>query len=379
MSFNWITRLNIYVIPITTLLACGSIDSTLQSSAPNPEPLPPASLEPEFIYSGLDGHIVERLISTTDYLLAATDQGLHRLDAAGNWQLLTQADWYILDAAVINDHHLLISAKSRGDVVLVESTDGGQTWEFLQHDFGGAESTEREPIHRLYYDSSTRKLYGVGYDVLAESTDLGRQWHILYGQWFGFARGLWALNLHDVKGDIWYGGQGAIENPVLRRFIPTNLAMRSYPQIDELLQKPSTVRNIRFHPDKPELVYISGEGGLIQSADYGETWQDLHTNDEYRFYFDLLLDPTDPHILYTAGWNKKFDVPQLLLLEISRDGGQTWQQYTYGNLSFFGGVYSMAWHQSNGHNRLYLGLYKGGVMEVLFNSPQISSGQTLSR
>jgi len=357
MQFNAVIKLGIFAILLTTLLACGSGENPIHSPIP---------VEPIFTHAGLDGHIVEQLVPIENDLLAATDKGLYRLNAAGNWELLTQSDWHILDAVVVTDHHLLISVKNRGDAFLVESMDGGQNWTFVEQDFGGTDSAKREPIHRLYYDHTTQKLYGIGYAVLAVSADLGRQWHVLDGQWFGFARGLWTLNLHDANGDLWYGGQGAIENPVLRRFSQANLTLVAYPQIDELLQKPSTVRSIRFHPDKPQRVYISGEGGLIQSSDYGATWQALYTNDDYRFYFDLLLDPVDPDIFYTAGWDKKFNDPQPLILEISRDSGQNWLQYTFGNDSFFGGVYSMAWHQVDGQKRLYLGLYKGGVMKVLF-------------
>lgn len=338
------------------LLACGSGGGGLEGPKPNPTPTIP---QPTFAQSGLQGKIVNHLLATESTVYAATDAGVYLFED-DQWQLRSQADWQVLDIVRYGERHLLISAKQKDKSLLAESKDDGLSWEILTHNFSDMSG---EPAFRLVLHQG--KLYGVGYDVLAVSEDRGRNWRLLAGGWNGFARGMSALTVHPSKPDVWYGGQGAIENIILRKLDIETLAEENYPDIVDLLPAPSVVKSIVMHPTDPERVFITGEGGLIQSSDYGQSWQVLRTNDNYRFYFGLLLDSQDPDVMYTAGWSKDYDNPQSLILEISRDGGKNWQNYQHPDSSLFGGVYSMASRREQGKEVLYLGLYKGGVMKVV--------------
>ncbi|WP_088330026.1 hypothetical protein [Lacimicrobium sp. SS2-24] len=339
---------------ILWLTACnGSIE------AGNPIVEPP--YQPGFSAAGLNQHIVHRLVSHQQQLYAATDQGLYRHQQNDQWQRLTHEEWDIIDIAIVNDEHLLISYRHKENALLAESLDQGDSWELVTHNFGGGALSPAdmgEPIRRLQYHEA--KLYAVGYNVLAVSEDFGRNWQLLAGNWNAFATGMSALAINQNGIDIWYGGQGAIENPLLMHYRTDSMAYSEFPGIDELLPVPSTVKDIVFDPDLHHVIFITGEGGIIKTSDNGETWQALHTNEDYRFYFDLVLDPKDKNILYTAGWNKDYDQPQPLILERSEDGGQTWEQFQHPDGELFGGVHSMTVHQQH----LYLGLYKGGVMRV---------------
>jgi hypothetical protein len=338
----------ILVVSSILLIACnGSVDVGTPAPAPDPTP--------QFSPAGLDEHIIHRLISDQERLFAGTDQGLYLLQQDQQWQRLTDQEWEILDLAVISDAQLLVSYVFRGGYYLAESIDSGQSWQIVEHNFGGG---TQDPVRRMQYHQG--KLYAVGYNVLAVSGDSGRNWQILAGSWNAFATGMSALSVNSNGIDIWYGGQGAIENPLLMHFSTDDMAYEEFPGIDQLLPVPSTVKSIVFDPDLQHILFVSGEGGIIKTSDNGETWQALNTNDNSRFYFDLILDPADKDILYTAGWNKNFDQPQPLILEVSKDGGQHWQSFEHPDNDLFGGVYSMTMHQQE----LYLGLYKGGVMRV---------------
>ncbi|ALS99701.1 WD40/YVTN/BNR-like repeat-containing protein [Lacimicrobium alkaliphilum] len=344
----------IVFITVLLLVACNS-STEIETPAPEPEP------EPEFTSAGLDGHIIHRLVTEQERLFAGTDQGLYQLQPDEQWQRLTDQEWEILDLAVISNTQLLVSYAFRDDYYLAETVDSGQSWQVLEHDFGGStqdNADRREPIRRMQYHQG--KLYAVGYNVLAVSEDFGRNWQLLAGSWNAFATGMSALAVNSNGIDIWYGGQGAIENPLLKHYRTDNMAVEEFPGIDELLPVPSTVKSIVFDPDLHHILFVSGEGGIIKTSDNGETWQALNTNDESRFYFGLVLDPADKDVLYTAGWNKNFDEPQPLILEVSEDGGQNWQSFEHPDKDLFGGVYSMTMHQQ----QLYLGLYKGGVMRA---------------
>ncbi len=128
--------------------------------------------------------------------------------------------------------------------------------------------------------------------------------------------------------------------------------------------------NIRFAQGTAgqSLIYACGEGGIAFSADQGNSWRNLLGDVNYRFYFDVVFDSNHNNRLYTAGWDKKFDEPQPLILQWSDDQGASWQRLQYeAPANFFGGVRSMLLVQQQNQTYLYLGLFKGGVMRVSIN------------
>ncbi|BDX05885.1 hypothetical protein MACH26_14060 [Planctobacterium marinum] len=68
------------------LSACGSDKSV--TSEPTPVDPTPVDPTPEFTHIGLNEHVIKRLVLHNDELIAATDQGIYRLDEQEQWQLL---------------------------------------------------------------------------------------------------------------------------------------------------------------------------------------------------------------------------------------------------------------------------------------------------
>lgn len=133
-----------------------------------------------------------------------------------------------------------------------------------------------------------------------------------------------------------------------------------------LLPNPSVITNIKKLSTGDGHFLATGEGGFIKTEDNGVTWKSMSGNKNYRFYFDVLIHPDNPDFWVTAGWDKKFETHQPLIVEASLDAGQTWQRAEWSGADqqgVFGGVWSMKWADAN-NNIIHMGTYKGGLFTV---------------
>jgi hypothetical protein len=131
------------------------------------------------------------------------------------------------------------------------------------------------------------------------------------------------LNPNDPN-SIWAGGQNAIEQGVL---LHSPDAGANWENWLDLVPAPSVAKEVAFHPVNMEEVYVGFEGGVIKTPNNGEDWETLIHSEENRFFFGLAVHPTNPQIIYAAGWLKRFDDPQPFIIFVSKDGGSNWQEY----------------------------------------------------
>lgn len=101
------------------------------------------------------------------------------------------------------------------------------------------------------------------------------------------------------------------------------------------------ISRIRIHPRNPDLVYVAALGhvygpnkerGIYRSRDGGQTWENILFRSEKAGAIDLIMDPSNPRILYAAFW-EAYRTPYRLIsggpgggLFKSKDGGETWQE-----------------------------------------------------
>ncbi len=337
------------------LVACGDSAAPL-SKPPSVEPAP-------FVFShqGLSGRVVERLYQQQDNILALTDNGLYQ-QQQDSWKLLGLKGFALRDLAQIDDQHWLAAVSIEHDDGMTshqiqESFDAGANWQEVRRPFGA--DGEHEAVYALLYDKVQKRLYGTGVSVLAASDNLGISWQPLQGFWGGFGQPKSALAQAPDRSRLWWGGQGAIEDGVLFSY---RLADGHEQMFQKLLPDPSVYYNVRFAGQR---IYACGEGGIVMSSDQGAHWKNLLPDVDYRFYFDVMIDPARNERLYTAGWDKKYSEPQPLILQWSDDAGQSWKRMQYqGSSDFYGGVRSMLLVTRQQQNYLYLGLFKGGIMQV---------------
>lgn len=283
-------------------------------------------------------------------LLAVTDDGLFVRSAPG-WRLLGLAGRDLVDVAATPGGRLVASGRFDG---MFASDDRGARWQPLISNFGGA--TGLETAWALLADRG--RLLATHGHGFAESLDEGRSWALRVGTWGSASTGMPALTV-GASGEVWFGGQNAIEQLVLGRWSDT--ALREW---GRLMPSPSVVTSVRLVAAEPQRALVCGEGGIIQTRDAGRTWVPAFVNAQHRFFHDVLQDPSRPGRWVSAGYSKT-SAPPPLRLAISDDDGASWRESAHPDEGIFGGALSMHLALEGGRSVFRFGLSGGGVARVL--------------
>lgn len=312
---------------------------------------------------GLDGKTIHELKIVNNSLFAASSGGLYKksLNTTNEFSLIGFDGKNVQAIAPISEQHILASLVDRANQdppALYKTIDGGETWQEVQNNFRGTDQEVMLDIEMHPADDNI--LYGTGWQVVAKSTDQGVNWVPVWGDWGGFGTGTSVVSINPSDADhVWAGGQGGIENGYL-------LHSENETEWDEwydLVENPTVVKEIVFDANNPEHVYAGFEGALMRTKNNGSSWETLIDSEENRFFFGIGLTHFDSDRIYTAGWLKRFDDPQPLKLFYSNDHGTTWKTLDFADEDF-GGVYDLKIIPGEDQDRIFLGLYKGGVYEV---------------
>jgi len=310
---------------------------------------------------GLDGTVTNQMQLSGDNLYVATTTGLFKkdIDTNSDFVSLGFADKNVQALEIVSAEHLFVSVVDKSGVEpprIYQSDDDGETWSEVGSNFGGENP---EPVFDFAYDEINDILYASGYSVVAKSADDGITWEPIYGFWQGFATGVSvvAINPND-RADIWAGGQGGMENGFLARS-----STGAWDTWHDLVENPTVVKEITFTPGNRDRIFVGFEGALLKTDDGGETWQTLIDSEQHKFYFGICLNNASPDRIYTGGWIKTPD-PQPLVLHMSTTGGSSWTDIEYPDEEY-GGIWDMVIKSEASGDRLFLGLNKGGVYEVV--------------
>ena len=349
------------------LVSFSAVCCALSFAACDDETPAPEAYQLSFNSFGLDGKIVNELDLVNNMLYASTNTGVFAKDLTAN------TDWFALGLAQKNvktftylNNNLLLAATanpSTEEYLLFQSTDGGQSWQETTTNWGGGAP---EPLNDMYLDPETQTLYGSGANVVARSEDGGNNWTKVFGEWQSMASGLAFVALNPKNKELWTGGQNAIEGFMLHR---QNAGGGSWQSWQTLLASPSVAKSIAFSSSNPQVILVGGEDGIIKTTNNGSSWSTVKHDDNARFYFGLDFDHQVQDRVYAASWVKNFDDPQALVLHISDDAGNNWKEFKHAPASLFGGAWSMVQKSEGNKTILYLGLYKGGVYEVVITEP----------
>ncbi|MGB3546047.1 MAG: glycosyl hydrolase [Saprospiraceae bacterium] len=173
-----------------------------------------------------------------------------------------------------------------------------------------------------------------------KTTDGGQTWTNISDGFFGGSIGAVAVSESDPN--VLYVGGGEV---TVRGNVSSGYGMyrsedggRSWQEIG--LKNSRHIPRLRIHPRNPDLIYAavlgdlyksSDERGVYRSKDGGQTWQRVLFANADAGAVDLVLDPTNPKIIWASTWRIR-RTPYSLesggegsALWKSTDGGDTWK------------------------------------------------------
>jgi photosystem II stability/assembly factor-like uncharacterized protein len=185
---------------------------------------------------------------------------------------------------------------------------------------------------------------GVGGGVW-KTSDGGINWEsISDGSVFGTAS-VGAIGLSDSDPNTIYVGMG--ESPIRGNVshgdgvYKSTDAGKTWKHVG--LEDTRQISRIRVHPKNPDIVYVAAQGhvwapnadrGVFRSTDGGKTWKKILFRSDKAGACDLIIDPTNPNVLYAGMWEvyrKPWDLesggPGSGIFK-STDGGDNWTEIT---------------------------------------------------
>jgi photosystem II stability/assembly factor-like uncharacterized protein len=185
---------------------------------------------------------------------------------------------------------------------------------------------------------------GVGGGVW-KTSDGGINWEpITDGSVFGTAS-VGAIGLSDSDPNTIYVGMG--ESPIRGNVSHGDGVYKStdggktWKHVG--LEDTRQISRIRVHPKNPDIVYVAAQGhvwapntdrGVFKSTDGGKTWKKVLFRSDKAGACDLVIDPTNPNVLYAGLW-EVYRKPWTLEsggagsgIFKSTDGGDNWTEIT---------------------------------------------------
>src|SRR5919197_4654758 len=144
-----------------------------------------------------------------------------------------------------------------------------------------------------------------------KSTDGGNTWIPVTDKYFGGTIG--AIGVSESNPDIVYVGTG--EFPIRGNVShgdgvwKTTDGGKTWTFLG--LAETQQIARVRVHPTNPDIVYVAAQGhafgpnperGVYKTTDGGKTWNKILFRNDSTGAADLILDPTNPSVLYAGLW-----------------------------------------------------------------------------
>ena len=186
----------------------------------------------------------------------------------------------------------------------------------------------------LYYFGAT----GGG---IWKTTNGGREWENISDGYFGGSIGSIAVSKSDPNVMYVGGGEKTVRGNVSSGYGIWKSEDAGKTWIASGLKNSRHVPRIAIHPTDHNIVYAgvmgniykpTQERGVYKSTDGGKTWRKTLFANEHAGVVDLIMDPTNPRILYASTWRVRRTPYSLSsggegsALWKSTDSGETWTE-----------------------------------------------------
>ena len=176
-----------------------------------------------------------------------------------------------------------------------------------------------------------------------KTKDGGRSWSNISDGFFGGSIG--AIEVSKSDNNVIYvgGGERTVRGNVSMGYGIWKSEDAGKTWVSKGLKKSRHIARVRVHPTNHDIVYAASMGnlfkpnaerGIFKSTDGGDSWQKvLFVNNEVGAV-DLVIDPTNPRILYATTWRISRTPYSLSSggqgcgIWKSTDGGETWNDIT---------------------------------------------------
>ena len=176
-----------------------------------------------------------------------------------------------------------------------------------------------------------------------KTTDGGYSWAPMSDKYFGGTVG--AIGVAESNPDVVYVGTG--EYPIRGNVshgegvFKTTDGGKTWTYVG--LKETEQISRVRVHPTNPDIVYVGAQGhvyapnaerGVYRTKDGGKTWQKILFRNDSTGVTDLVMDPTNPNVLYAAFWQAGRKPWQLVSggagsgIFKTTDGGDHWTEIT---------------------------------------------------
>ncbi len=176
-----------------------------------------------------------------------------------------------------------------------------------------------------------------------KTTDGGHTWMPATDKYFGGTIG--AIGVSESNPDIVYVGTG--EYPIRGNVshgdgvFKTTDGGKKWELVG--LAETGQISRVRVHPTNPDVVWVGAQGhafgpnserGVFKTTDGGKTWRKVLFRNDSTGVSDLVLDPSNPDVLYAAFWQAQRKPWQLVSggsgggIFKSTDGGEQWTELT---------------------------------------------------
>ena len=177
-----------------------------------------------------------------------------------------------------------------------------------------------------------------------KTTDGGDTWTPVTDKYFGGTIG--AIGVSESNPDIVYVGTG--EYPIRGNVAAgdgvwkTTDGGKTWTSLG--LAETQQISRVRVHPTNPDIVWVGAQGhaygpnaerGVYKTTDGGKTWNKVLFRNDSTGVSDLVLDPSNPDVLYAAFWQAQRYPWKLVSggqgggLFKSTDGGEHWTEITH--------------------------------------------------